>query len=108
MDSHPLQTQEADLEETTSSSFTKRQNTKKGNLDPSMWWEEVILVGPRPSSNGARMWKCRYCRKETTGGTDRVKKHLVGEGKGVRDCTAIPDIDRERLLEFSRMLNDKL
>ena len=71
-----------------------------------MWWEEVILVGPRPSAGGARKWKCRYCSKEITGGTDRVKQHLVGEGKGVKDCTAIPDIDRERLLEFSRMLND--
>ncbi|KAI4353325.1 hypothetical protein L6164_002295 [Bauhinia variegata] len=38
-----------------------------------------------------KVFKCKYCGEEFTGGALRVKAHLFGiEGKGIRTCTGVP------------------
>ena len=63
------------------------------------WWDEVDgeLYGV---GGGARSWVCKLCGYERSGGSHKVRAHLLHEpGKEVRFCTKITPEKRQELLD---------
>ena len=68
----------------------------KQTTNPSVWKQHMDLLDKKGENY---LLRCKYCRLEFRGSSSRAKAHLVGKGKGVRFCTAIPPMVRANLLE---------
>ncbi|KAF9605832.1 hypothetical protein IFM89_018657 [Coptis chinensis] len=61
-----------------------------GKLILSPLWNHVEKISKAPGGGGNYKVRCKFCSKIWSGSYSRVKKHFLGGGFGVKECTADP------------------
>ena len=76
------------------------QNIYRNRTDPA--WNYDTL----PNLKDRNKIICTYCNKETNGGINRFKKHLVGGYSDVKKCPKCPELVRDELREYMMKKKD--
>jgi len=65
-------------------------------------WNHVCLIDDTAKNVALARIQCVYCAKMYTGGVNRIRVHLTGEGNSIAKCASAPDAVVAEMMECNK------